>query len=67
MYKSSLEEHAQHLAIVMDTLASQQLYVNAKKCEFGKSIVSYLGHIVSSERVEVDLEKIQAMMNWSPP
>lgn len=67
VYSASMEEHAQHLATVMGVLASQQLYVNGKKCEFCKSRVAYLGHIVSSEGVAVDPDKVQAMVDWPSP
>ena len=36
IYSFSIDKYAQHLALVMDILESQQLYVNEKKCEFGE-------------------------------
>lgn len=32
-----------------------------------KSSISYLGHIVSAEDVDLDPEKIKAMLDWPPP
>lgn len=37
VYSSSMEKHANHLTMVMKVLASQQLYVNVKKCEVVKA------------------------------
>ena len=67
IYSFSIDKYAQHLALVMDILESQQLYVNEKKCEFCKPKVAYLGHIVSCEGVAVNPEKVQAMVDWPPP
>lgn len=67
VYSSSKEEHTRHLELVLRTLREHELYANLKKCEFGKERVAYLGHVVSGEGVAVDLEKIQAMVEWSIP
>ena len=37
------------------------------KCDFWLKEVSFLGHIVSTEGIKVDLVKIKAVMNWKPP
>lgn len=57
VYSSSLEEHQQHLTVVLETLAQQQLYANLKKCVFGQPQVAYLGHIVSGNGVAMDPDK----------
>lgn len=64
IYSSSIDEHAQHLALVLDIRESHPLYVNEKKCEFCKNKVAYLGHIKSSEGVAIDPEKVQTMVVW---
>ena len=35
-----------------------------KKCEFGKPRVKYLGHVVGSEEVYMDKDKVAAVTNW---
>jgi len=37
------------------------------KCEFWLSSVAFLGHIVSSEGIKVDLKKIEAVQSWPRP
>ena len=37
------------------------------KCEFSKSCIKYVGHVISSEGVTADLEKISAFTNMDPP
>ncbi|KFK44390.1 hypothetical protein AALP_AA1G251300 [Arabis alpina] len=61
VYSKSLAEHQQHLRIVFQVLASNELYVNRKKCQFGRSEVEYLGHVISARGVAADPAKLQAM------
>ncbi|KAL5578650.1 hypothetical protein UlMin_011092 [Ulmus minor] len=46
---------------------ANSLYVNRKKCEFGRTQVAYLGHIISEQGVAADPSKIQAMNSWPTP
>ena len=43
------------------------LKLKATKCEFMKSEVTYLGHIVSQDRIRTDPEKTSAIENWPEP
>ena len=44
-----------------------KLSVNQKKCDFGKSQLTYLGHIMSAKGVAMDPSKVQAMLDWPQP
>ena len=46
IYSKSKAEHKVHLCQVFDHLYEETLFVKRKKCEFGKDLVEYLGHIV---------------------
>ncbi|KAH9699699.1 hypothetical protein KPL71_024465 [Citrus sinensis] len=67
IYSPSVESHQQHLALVLGILQANSLYANRKKCEFGRTQVAYLGHIISRQGVAVDPSKIQAMNSWPTP
>ena len=43
------------------------MYGNLRKCDIYKDKIHYLGHIISEEGISVDLEKIDAIMNWPTP
>jgi hypothetical protein len=67
IYSKSWEEHIQHVDRVLQILKEKQLYAKPSKCFFGVKEVEYLGHIVSHEGVQVDPNKIKAMMDWPIP
>lgn len=58
VYSKSQQEHCQHLQLVLQTLVEHSLVLNRKKCEFGKDVVAYLGHVVSEKGVVVDSDKV---------
>ena len=62
-----MSAHVTHLEIVFRLLHQHKLYVNQKKCDFGKSQLTYLGHIVSAKGVAVDFSKVQAILDWPQP
>jgi hypothetical protein len=58
IYSKSEEEHEQHLRMVLQVLREHRLYAKLSKCSFYHKQIHYLGHIISEEGIEVDLEKI---------
>ena len=67
VYSQSEEEHEDHLRIVLQALREHQLYTKFSKCEVWLTEVRFLGHIVSSLGVLMDLEKVEAIMSWEIP
>jgi len=67
IYSKSREGHADHLGIVLQTLADHQLYAKLKKCDFWMEKVHFLGHVISTEGVSVDPAKIAAIVEWPKP
>src|SRR6185369_6990545 len=67
VYSYTKEEHIDHLHVVLQTLRKHKLYGKISKCEFMKTHVEYLGHIISGDEVSVDQCKIKAVRNWNPP
>ena len=66
-YSGSLEQHSEHLRIVLQTLRERQLYAKLSKCQFWLDRVAFLGHVISVEGVSVDPKKIEAVVNLKPP
>ena len=67
IFSRTREEHRRHVRMVLETLRHHQLYAKASKCEFGRSSVSCLGHIISARVVAVDPCKIEAIRAWARP
>ncbi|TYK22669.1 ty3-gypsy retrotransposon protein [Cucumis melo var. makuwa] len=67
IYSKTEAEHEEHLHQVLETLRANRLYAKFSQCEFWLKKVSFLGHVVSSEGVSVDLAKIEAVTNWPRP
>ncbi|PKU84753.1 RNA-directed DNA polymerase [Dendrobium catenatum] len=47
MYSRTVEEHLEHLRVVLEVLQEHQLKANLKKCSFAQASVEYLGLVVS--------------------
>ena len=67
VYNRSEEEHLNHLRQVFEVLREHQLYAKDSKCEFFKTEIHYLGHIISNEGIRMDLEKVDAILKWPHP
>lgn len=67
IYSKTLQQHEEHLQVILQTLFSNSYYANPKKCSFGHSSIHFLGHQISHEGVSVDNEKVAAVMNWPQP
>ena len=59
--------HDRHLIRVLECLKEAGVTLNDQKCEFSKTSIKFLGHIVSDQGIEADPDKIDAIVNMSPP
>ena len=57
VYSKSWEEHLQHLHKVFSCLQHAGLTLKLRKCQFGKSKVHYLGHIIGNGEILPDPKK----------
>ncbi|KAH0723877.1 hypothetical protein KY290_005311 [Solanum tuberosum] len=67
IYSRNEEEHVTHLRVVLQTLKDRQLLSKFSKCEFWLQSVAFIGHIVSSEGIRVDSQKIDTVRQWPRP
>nr|ABG66083.1 retrotransposon protein, putative, Ty3-gypsy subclass [Oryza sativa Japonica Group] len=67
IYSKNEEEHAEHLMLIMEKLRDHQLFAKFSKCEFWLDRVAFLRHVISSNGVEVDPSKVEAVLAWNPP
>jgi len=67
VYSMSLTDHLDHLELILQALTNGEFYLRRSKCLFARRQLQYLGHIVSTDGVAPDPEKIQTMVNWPRP
>lgn len=67
IYSTSLEQHTEHIQLVLQTLRDNKLFLKHSKCSFAQHKLEYLGHIISSEGVATDPQMIVAMLHWPQP
>jgi hypothetical protein len=66
IFSKTMEEHEEHLMLVLEKLRSNQLYAKFSKCEFWLTEVAFLGHVISAGGVSVDPGKVKDALNWMP-
>jgi hypothetical protein len=64
IYSRTSEEH---LRKALKRLWREKLYAKLEKCEFWLDSMSSLGHVTSGEGVEVNPEKVKAVVEWTRP
>ena len=54
VYSRTAMEYIDYLRVVLQTLRNHKLFGKLSKCEFMKTSVEYLGHIISKEGISID-------------
>jgi hypothetical protein len=67
VYSSTLEEHVEHLRLVLRRLQENHLYVKKEKCSFAQERIMFLGHQVGGGQIRMDMDKVRAIHEWQPP
>ena len=61
------KEHDDHLEAVLKQLIAAGVTLNPEKCEFSKSELKFLGHIINHQGVTADPAKKKAILEMKPP
>ncbi|GFY34777.1 retrovirus-related Pol polyprotein from transposon 17.6 [Trichonephila clavipes] len=67
VFSETFEDHLIRLRLVLKCLQEAGLKLNSKKCLFAAQEVKILGHLVSSNVVRPDPDKIKAVKNFPTP
>lgn len=67
IYSSDKQQHAEDLTTILRALNAAGFQIKPQKCEFFKTSVSYLGHVISSDGILPDPEKYKTITNWPKP
>ena len=64
VYSKTTAKHEEHLKAVLQRLREKKLYAKFKKCEFWLESISFLGHVVSNQGIQVDPSKVVVIQDW---
>lgn len=67
VYSSSFTDHLSHLALVLDKIQQSGLTLKIEKCQFCRTHLKYLGHIVSKDGIHPDPAKLTAVREYPVP
>ena len=67
IFCKSPEQHLKHIQIVLTRLKQAKLRLKKSKCLFFKQELHYLGHLLMTNGIKPQLEKIKAISEMKPP
>ncbi|GBG63074.1 hypothetical protein CBR_g36559 [Chara braunii] len=67
VFSKTLQEHQGHLRQVLEKLREANFKINVKKCEWAKTQVLYLGHVLDGDGIKPEDSKIAAIRDWLTP
>ncbi|GBG83542.1 hypothetical protein CBR_g37258 [Chara braunii] len=67
VFSRTLQEHQGHLRQVLEKLREANFKINAQKCEWAKTRVLYLGHVLDGDGIKPEDSKIVAIRDWLTP
>jgi len=67
VFSKIFDEHLDRLPTVFDRLDHYSLKLKPSKCSLFQRKVSFLGHVVSGQGIECDIEKVAAIATWPTP
>ena len=59
-----LKEHIKHVIKILKRFKQAQLQLKLKKCEFHVQETEFLGHWITTEGIQMEKMKIQAILDW---
>jgi hypothetical protein len=67
IFSKNIEEHVQHVQIILDRLRKFNLYAKLEKCVFHVQSIDFLGFIISADGISMDPAKTKSIIDWKTP
>src|SRR5204863_5996912 len=64
IYFRNKKDHKKHVKKILKKFQEKNLYFKLKKCKFHKQQVKYLEYIITTEKLEMNSEKIKAVIKF---
>ncbi len=65
MFSSMFEVHVQHLQEVFNQLRKANMFVKPSKCNFFRTKLPFLGHLVQRDSIAADLDKVKVVQDMA--
>ena len=67
IFAQNQEEHNKILRMLLTRLRDKNLTLNKDKCEFNKSELKFMGHVLSDHGLKIDKGKVKAVLETKEP
>ena len=67
IYSDTLEEHIEHVKIILDVLRREKLYLSRGKMHFIQPVLKLLGRVIDEQGIRMDPDKVDSVVNWKVP
>ena len=67
IWSNTVEQHTEHIHLVLGALRKAKLYCNPRKCHFYLLELDFLGHHISAHGIEANTSKVDKILNWPTP
>jgi hypothetical protein len=67
VFSRNFQEHMRHLDTILERLTRAGFTMNASKCKFCQTKISFLGHEISQTGVSADPQRMAAILNYPMP
>jgi hypothetical protein len=64
IFSDSWSSHLQHVCAILERPRAHNLSIKKSKCSFGEHSVAYLGHVISTQGVAMDANKVESVRAW---
>jgi hypothetical protein len=64
IFSRTEEDHFRQMKLILARLRQHKLFARRSKCEFNRTSLSFLGHVVCQNGAEMQQRKVQALAAW---
>ena len=67
VWGSNLNEHDTRVRAVLEKMQQAGMTLNTSKCEFSRSSIKFLGHVISAQGIQASPEAVQGLLGFATP
>lgn len=67
IYSNTLDEHVEHLELILKQLVKHKLYTKPMKCIIASQSVEFISHIMGGSKVRLVPAKVDVIKEWPVP